>query len=200
MSILRSPRWNDRPSNTTKPTMSIACLTMNARRWRLSWQTLSCSMSPFVGSSAEEVHSAIAALEVPGKIDIDDVVERVSRVLGCLLVERGEAFVDSIRTGVLNVCSNDELRAATEQDLTGHQDNSGLKGNLVAVVVLAIESTLASPSPDVLSYLNRLAESYTLRAPSGRSECPSISDQAVFRRRCVARHNHCVAPHCRDAV
>jgi hypothetical protein len=112
----------------------------------------------------EVVRSIASALSASLPTEIEDTILRVRRVLECILVERGEAFVNALQTGSLNLYSSDEIREAVTRDLAAHRDKMRLRENAVILFSHAVETILLSPSPGVLEYLNRLADAYTLFA------------------------------------
>ena len=112
----------------------------------------------------EAVNSTATALGVRLPAESEDTILRVRRVLECILVERGEAFVNALQTGSLNLYSTDEIREAVTKDLATHPDIMRLRENAVILVSYSVEMILLSPSPGVLGYLNRLADAYTLFA------------------------------------
>ncbi len=110
----------------------------------------------------QELRQAGIILKVALPDDLDELVSRARRVLECILVDRGEAFVKALETGVLRIFTRDEVREAATDDITRHPEVSKLKGQTVPIVAHAVESALVDPSPDVLTYLHLLANSYTL--------------------------------------
>jgi len=99
-----------------------------------------------------------------GMIDVPSVVTRVRRVLEQFLMERGEAFTASVRSGQAMLFVSEEIREIATRDLGKRFDSSSLRENLVSVVTETIERTLVSPSSGTQRLLRSVADGYTLFA------------------------------------
>jgi hypothetical protein len=97
--------------------------------------------------------------------DESDVLVRVRRVMERFLFERGEAFVESLRTGQTMMFVGEELQELATKDAAKHTDTSSLRDNTVPLVSLTIERALLHwESESVQKYLRAVADAYTLFA------------------------------------
>jgi hypothetical protein len=110
------------------------------------------------------VESTLNVLGMNPPTNLEESISRVRRVLECILVERGEAFVEALRSGSLNFYSTDEIREAVVRDIAAHSEKAQLRENAVSIISHSVETILLSPSSGVLEYLNKLADAYTLFA------------------------------------
>ncbi len=97
-------------------------------------------------------------------VDAGQIVERLRRVLEIFLFERGEHFVESLRTGQSILFATAELEEIAQSDLAEHADTTSLRGSLVPLISLSLERLLVSGSEAVQAYLRTVSEAYTLMA------------------------------------
>jgi len=107
----------------------------------------------------------ISCLTEFGKIqqkDIDDLIERVPRVLEQLLLHRGESFVSAVLTNSLNRVSFKQLADIILADLTAQPPDSQIVQHYPKLVATSIQALLIEANISTHIYLQRLANSYTL--------------------------------------
>ncbi len=97
-------------------------------------------------------------------VDTAAIITRLRRVMERFLFERGEAFVESLRTGQELLFVAEELTQLAVDDVSRHADTSSLRQNMPTLVSETVERTLRVPSPRVQQYLRAIADGYTLFA------------------------------------
>jgi hypothetical protein len=141
------------------------CLSYAERR-RLSTglaelDRLELAFTELLNDSAESIASGLG-IELPD--DRSRIIERSIRVLERYLLERGEAFAQSVASGEMIMVTTDELSELVISDLSEWPDDTGLRGNTVPVIQGAVSSALLSIRPEVQQYLRAVADGYTLFA------------------------------------
>jgi hypothetical protein len=94
----------------------------------------------------------------------EDLVLRVRRVLERFLLERGEGFVESLKTGQLIAFVSEEMLELAKADAFRHPDSSSIRQDVPRLVAEVVERVLVAPTDVVQSYLRALADGYTLFA------------------------------------
>jgi hypothetical protein len=96
---------------------------------------------------------------------LNDVAERINRIMSSLLLSRGESFANSVIDGQLSRLDLGDLPALVVKDLARYPDvESDLKGRLPDLIVRVIPELLSNPGDKSHRYLRSLADTYTLLA------------------------------------
>ena len=93
--------------------------------------------------------------------DLENLIPIVRRVLERFLLQRGEAFAQSLSDGQMVLFSQEEIEAICVDQLNRV---SGDQSNAVTIIGTAIESVLVRPTKNTQEYLRALADAYTLFA------------------------------------
>jgi hypothetical protein len=112
----------------------------------------------------DSVESIASGLGVELPDDCSPIIERSIRVLERYLLERGEAFVQSVTSGEMLMVTAGEISELVISDLSQWTDDTGLRGHAVPVIQGAVSSALLSIRPEVQQYLRAVADGYTLFA------------------------------------
>lgn len=88
----------------------------------------------------------------------------IRQVVEEVLLDRGEAFVQSLESGQLDLVDTDRLRDIIVQSVAASADDSALSSEDIALAVLGAESLLLAPPTEVVHYLQDLSITYTLFA------------------------------------
>ena len=95
---------------------------------------------------------------------LTNTVHDVRRVLELFLLQRGEAFAQSLSDGQMVLFTADEIKAICV-DYISRVPRRGLKAdNIISLVSSTIEGLLVRPTPHAQRYLRALADGYTLFA------------------------------------
>lgn len=114
-------------------------------------ETVKCHCS----NCLEEIESATEK-------DIEDLIERVPRVLEKLLLRQGEIFVCAVLSNSLDRVGSEQLKDIILQDITAHPPESEIKHQYLKLIATSVQSILGQPDASTHIYLRRLANSYTL--------------------------------------
>ena len=94
--------------------------------------------------------------------DLDDLVQRIPRVLEMLLLNKGEAFVAAIRSNDLVNLGFEKLMDIIINDLSLYPPAGNITEYIPNIGITAVQRMLAKPSNTTQRYLRRLSDSYTL--------------------------------------
>jgi hypothetical protein len=97
-------------------------------------------------------------------VDTASIRQRIRRVMERFLFERGEAFVEALRSGQGMLFVNQEILEVAQRDLGKHADTSSVRHNILTLVSETIERVLLAPTDDVQHFLRAIADAYTLFA------------------------------------
>lgn len=107
------------------------------------------------------IQSRAAILGISG-IDEVQLTTDVRRVLETFLLERGEQFVQGVRTGRVNQMQTKDIEQICVR--LAAQSDAKITANTAWLLVSIVETVFQSPSPELHKYLRSLADSYTLFA------------------------------------
>lgn len=116
---------------------------------------------------------------------LNDIVTRSRRVLEQFLFERGEAFVESVRTGQTMLFSQAEISDIARRDVHKHPDQTHIRHNLANIVAEVVERAALNVSTDSQVFLRAVGDAYTLFAflcetPNVQSAISKLFSQGEF--------------------
>ncbi|MDD2902207.1 MAG: hypothetical protein PHU44_07200 [Syntrophales bacterium] len=94
--------------------------------------------------------------------DVQDLQQRIPRVLEKLFLRRGESFVSTVVSGTLHRMGVEGLVDIILEDIAIYPQKSKIVHHLPDVVKTVIVYILANPIDSTQKYLKRLSDSYTL--------------------------------------
>ena len=97
-----------------------------------------------------------------GERDVEDLRNRIPRVIDRLLLKRGEAFVSAVMKGQLDRIGFESLTDIIIQDLHSKRPKSKIIEHLPKIIQTVVRSLLAQPRESTHKHLRRLSSSYTL--------------------------------------
>ena len=105
------------------------------------------------------------ALEEPyDEREMEQLIPLVRSVLESFLVQRGEAFAQSLSEGQLILLSPEEVESICVRKVAEVDDASLPVSDAIPIIVNSIEQVLIRPTDNVQKYLRALADAYTLLA------------------------------------
>ncbi|MCU1389740.1 MAG: hypothetical protein JWL72_3078 [Ilumatobacteraceae bacterium] len=119
----------------------------------------------FAHELADHARFVIAGMEIAcDEESLMDIVTRARRVLEQFLFERGEAFVESVRTGQQMLFSQAEIETLARRDAIKHPNLTHLKVELPAVIAETVERAALNVSEGSQVFLRAVGDAYTLFA------------------------------------
>ena len=113
---------------------------------------------------AHLVHSSTAFNQSTETEGLRDLVPFVHRILGLFLLQRGEAFAQSVAGGGMVYYTVDEIESICAGQLENAPGTIVPTADLIPLVSSTVEEVLVRPSPSTQRYLRALSDGYTLFA------------------------------------
>jgi hypothetical protein len=94
--------------------------------------------------------------------DLEDLVQRIPRVIESLLLKKGEAFVAAVRSNNLVNLGFERLTDIIMNDLSLNPPTGNITQHIPNIGLTTVQRILAKPSNTTQRYLRELSDSYTL--------------------------------------
>ena len=142
------------------------CLSFEERRQRLdALIEMELLDEELYGEILEALTRSCEALEESyDEGDLEQLVPLVRRVLESFLLQRGEAFAQSLAEGQLILLAPEEVESICVDKVAEVDGTNLAASDAVPIIVSSIEQVLIRPTTNVQKYLRALADAYTLLA------------------------------------